>query len=72
MFDTFPSPQKPSAKQIRAVADAARDLRALRRQIMDDNGRSLRDLYRTLETPGDNSFAKPTPPSTPPSAPPTA
>ena len=54
VFDTFPWPQKPNLKQIRAVADAARELRALRRQIMDDNGWSLRDLYRTLETPGDN------------------
>ena len=43
-------------KQIRAVADAARALRALRRQIMDANDWSLRDLYRTLETPGDNKL----------------
>ena len=56
MFDTFPWPQKPSAKQIRAVADAAGELRALRRQIMDANDWSLRDLYRTLETPGDNKL----------------
>ena len=53
VFATFPWPQKPSAKQIRAVADAAC---ALRRQIMDANGWSLRDLYRTLETPGDNKL----------------
>jgi hypothetical protein len=56
VFATFPWPQKPSAKQIRAVADAACELRALRRQIMDANGWSLRDLYRTLETPGDNKL----------------
>ena len=43
-------------KQIRAVADAARELRALRRKIMDANGWSLRELYRTLETPGDNKL----------------
>jgi hypothetical protein len=29
-------------------------LRALRREIMAANGWSLRDLYRTLETPGTN------------------
>jgi hypothetical protein len=29
-------------------------VRALRREIMDANGWSLRDLYRTLETPGAN------------------
>ena len=32
----------------------ARSLRALRREIMAANGWSLRDLYRTLETPGTN------------------
>jgi hypothetical protein len=37
-----------------AVAEAARSLRALRREIMAANGWSLRDLYRTLETPGTN------------------
>lgn len=46
-------------ERIRTVADAARALRALRalrRQIMDANGWSLRDLYRTLETPGGNKL----------------
>jgi hypothetical protein len=47
---------KDALEKIRAVADAARKLRALRRQIMDANGWSLRDLYRTLETPGDNKL----------------
>jgi len=41
-------------ERIRAVAEAARALRALRREIMDANGWSLRDLYRSLETPGAN------------------
>ena len=36
------------------MAEAARSLRALRREIMQSNGWSLRDLYRTLETPGAN------------------
>jgi SAM-dependent methyltransferase len=54
VFDTFPWPQKPDAKQIRAVADAARALRALRSETMQGNGWSLRELYRTLETPGEN------------------
>ena len=31
-----------------------RSLRTLRREIMATNGWSLRDLYRTLETPGTN------------------
>ena len=35
-----------------AVAKAAVELRTLRRKIMKSNGWSLRELYRTLETPG--------------------
>ena len=37
---------------MKAVAEAAVSLRALRREIMAANGWSLRDRYRTLETPG--------------------
>ena len=41
-------------EKIRAVAEAARALRNLRREIMDANGWSLRELYKSLETPGEN------------------
>jgi len=41
---------------VKAVAEAAVSLRALRREIMAANGWSLRDLYRTLETPGTRIF----------------
>jgi hypothetical protein len=54
VFDTFPWPQEPNTKQIHAVAEAARVLRTLRREIMSANDWSLRDLYRTLEAPGEN------------------
>jgi hypothetical protein len=54
VFDTFPWPQSPILAQVKAVAEAAVSLRALRRGIMAANGWSLRDLYRTLETPGTN------------------
>ena len=54
VFDAFPWPQKPTAAQCRAVADAATALRALRRDLMAAHGLSLRALYRTLETPGKN------------------
>jgi len=40
--------------KIEAVAEAARALRALRREIMDANNWSLRELYKSLETPGEN------------------
>ena len=54
MFDTFPWPQEPTRPQIKAVAEAAVTLRALRRETMRNLNYSLRDLYRTLEHPGDN------------------
>lgn len=54
VFDTFPWPQEPTKKQLRAVADAAVALRHLRRDTMDKLGWSLRDLYRSLEQPGAN------------------
>ncbi len=54
VFDTFPWPQNPSKKQIRAIADAAVALRQLRRDTMAKLNWSLRDLYRSLEQPGSN------------------
>jgi hypothetical protein len=54
VFDTFPWPQKPTLAQVQAVVKAARELRQLRRHIMDKNDWSLRELYRTLDTPGEN------------------
>jgi hypothetical protein len=56
VFDTFPWPQAPTLKQIRAVADAACALRTLRRETMAKNGWSLREVYKTLETPGANKM----------------
>ena len=53
-FDTFPWPQKPKRGEIAEVAAAAVALRTLRREVMDTHGWSLRDLYRTLDEPGDN------------------
>ena len=54
VFDTFPWPQRPTLPQVKKVAEAAEALRALRRKVMNENGWSLRELYRTLETPGKN------------------
>ncbi|MGA9777089.1 MAG: hypothetical protein WBS33_02350 [Verrucomicrobiia bacterium] len=36
------------------MADTARALRQLRHEIMRDSGRSLRELYKSLEAPGEN------------------
>ncbi len=54
VFDTFPWPQTPTKAQIAEVAAAAVALRSLRREIMNQLGYSLRQLYRTLEEPGAN------------------
>ena len=54
VFDTFPWPQRPTAKQIQTVAAAAVELRALRGELLAKHGYSLRELYRTLDVPGDN------------------
>jgi hypothetical protein len=53
-FDRFPWPQKPTRERLKALAEAKVALRALRRETMRKLNYSLRDLYRTLEQPGDN------------------
>ena len=42
------------SRSARSIAEAARSLRASRREIMAANGWSLRDLYRNLATPDAN------------------
>jgi len=54
VWDSFPWPQKPTLPAMKAVAKAAVDLRTTRTDLMSKHGRSLRELYRTLELPGDN------------------
>ncbi|MBN8911044.1 MAG: class I SAM-dependent DNA methyltransferase [Rhizobiales bacterium] len=54
VFDTFPWPQSPSAQAIQRVAQAAVKVRKKRSELRVKTGRSFRELYRTLETPGDN------------------
>lgn len=52
VFDTFPWPQAPAKKQIRAVAAAGREIRALRDKVLPTMKGGLRALYRLLELPG--------------------
>jgi hypothetical protein len=54
VFDTFPWPQKPTGRDIKAIAEEAVALRGLRRDRMRKLNYSLRQLYRTLEEPGEN------------------
>jgi hypothetical protein len=54
VYDSFPWPQEPSPEQVRAVANAAVSLRQVRDAAMSEHGFTLREMYRTLELPGDN------------------
>lgn len=54
VYDSFPWPQSPTISQVRAVASAAVGLRRLRAQLINEHRCSLRDLYRSMELPGDN------------------
>ena len=53
VFDTFPWPQDPTIAQVTTIASAAADLRQLRHTLMQADRLSLRDLYRTLDAPGE-------------------
>ena len=53
VFDTYPWPQSPTLSQVKAVAKAAVDLRALRDKAIGP-GNGFRELYRLMELPGAN------------------
>jgi type I restriction-modification system DNA methylase subunit len=57
VFDSFPWPQAPTIAQVREIADRSRELRIARRRIIAFQRSNLRELYRTLETPGKNELA---------------
>ncbi len=52
VWDTFPWAQAPTLKQAQAVAAASVELRRLRHTLCEKHDWSLRELYRSLETPG--------------------
>jgi hypothetical protein len=52
VFDTFPWPQTPDLNAIKKVANAAVELRSLRRNLKQQHSMSFRQLYRALELPG--------------------
>jgi hypothetical protein len=58
VYDSFPWPQAPTLPQVRAIARAAVELRDLRAKAMLDHGYNLRNLYRTMELPGDNPLKR--------------
>lgn len=54
VFDSFPWPQKPTDKAVKHVADAGVALRAKRNELCAKHNLSFRELYRSLELPGDH------------------
>jgi hypothetical protein len=54
VFLTFPWPQWPSDESIRLVAQCAREVRAAREVASAGAIRSLRELYRALDLPGES------------------
>lgn len=52
VWETFPWPQQPGEDEVEAVGQAAQRLRAVRHQLMEENGWSLRDLHRSAEVEG--------------------
>jgi hypothetical protein len=56
VYDTFPWPQSPSARQVDAIAAAGREVRRIREIALHNIKGGLRGLYRTLELPGTNEL----------------
>lgn len=54
VWDTFVWPQTPTLAQVERVAQAAKTLRLLRRDIMQKSDLSLREVGRILDKPGKN------------------
>ena len=54
VWDSFPWPQKPGLKAVQDVAAAAIHFRTVRDGLAKKHNRSYRELYRTLELPGDH------------------
>lgn len=56
IFNTFPWPQNPSEEDVQRVAIEAKKLRDFRWKMMNEEGLTLRELYRSLELPGKNQL----------------
>jgi hypothetical protein len=54
VWDTFAFPQKPTLKQVKKIAKIAKQIRDYRKEVMQENSETLRDLYKALEKLGKN------------------
>jgi hypothetical protein len=52
VFDSFPWPQRPNAKSVARIENAAVTLRRLRVRLLAEHDMNLRELYASLEDPG--------------------
>ncbi|MCX7998834.1 MAG: hypothetical protein N3A69_07765 [Leptospiraceae bacterium] len=58
VFDSFAWPQAPTLKTIEEVAKFSRELRNIRRKVMQENHFSLRELYRLMEITPNNPVSE--------------
>ncbi|MBK7829519.1 DNA methyltransferase [Nannocystis sp.] len=56
VFETFPWPQAPTERQVVAVAETAREVRAVREKLVKGSTDGIRELYRTLELGGKSAL----------------
>jgi hypothetical protein len=54
VWDSFPWPQAPTIAAIKEVAEAGRNLRKVRRELLVKHNLSFRELYRGVELPGEH------------------
>ncbi|MBY5765213.1 class I SAM-dependent DNA methyltransferase [Rhizobium leguminosarum] len=54
VWDSFPWPQSPTSTDVEAVSTASLELRQTRTNLMAKHSKSLRELYRSLELPGEH------------------
>ncbi len=58
VYDTFAWPQNPTLAQVLKVAEKSRELRKERTNILKRENITYRDLYRSLELPGNHKMLK--------------
>ena len=54
VFDSFVWPQNTTIQHVSKVAKLGRELRLMRRKLIQENDTNLRELYKIMETPGKN------------------
>ena len=58
IWDTFPWPQNPTRAQVAKVSAAAVKLRTERNKLMKEGNKTLSDIYKLVDLPGNNIIKK--------------